>query len=435
MSEKAPPRVSIGLPVYNGQNFMGQAIESLLAQTFEDFELIISDNASTDRTEEICCTFAAHDKRIRYIRNAENIGLVRNYNQVFTLSYGEYFKWADHDDMCRQDFLMRCVQALDENPSVVLAYTRALTIDTTGRPIKEWGPRPELTSPRVEIRFRRALKQEETFPQQGLIRAEVLRKTGLLGKYPESDIVLLAEISLYGPFMEIPEPVFLLREHPQRTVRTHDWQNPHTMLAWMDPTHRKFFNIPELGLLGNLVSAVHRAPLSWPTIWRCYREVYRWLKSRKGGLSRDLVLAATHFPGFGQVISRSYQKYQQFTWNTRLRRSAKDVASVIPSKGNFILVDEAKLPADLFGDRRTTPFLERDGQYWGSPPDDETAIREFERLRRSGATFIVFTWPTFWWLKFYSELNRHLRSRFRCVMENTRLVIFDLRHGPETANR
>src|SRR5262245_34163763 len=109
-------KVSIGLPVYNGDNFIRQTIESYLSQTFEDFELIISDNASTDRTEEICRTFAVQDRRVRYTRNKENIGLARNYNQVFTMSCGEYFKWADHDDMCRPTFLMKCVQALEEHP-------------------------------------------------------------------------------------------------------------------------------------------------------------------------------------------------------------------------------------------------------------------------------------------------------------------------------
>ena len=91
---------------------------------------------------------------------------MRNYNQVFTLSAGPYFKWADHDDMCRPAFLMRCVQALDENPSVVLAYTRALTIDGAGHPIKEWDLRPELASSNVEIRFRRALNKNKHFPNK-----------------------------------------------------------------------------------------------------------------------------------------------------------------------------------------------------------------------------------------------------------------------------
>jgi len=433
--EAPTPRVSIGLPVYNGDNFVGQAIESLLAQTYEDIELIVSDNASTDGTEDICRTFAAQDERVRYFRNAENIGLVRNYNQTFTLSCGEYFKWADHDDMCQETFLTRCVQALDENPSVVLAFTRALTIDTDGVPRKQWDARPELSSPSVQQRLRRALKREETFPMCGLIRTRVLKRTGLLGKYPESDIVLLAELSLHGPFLEIPEPLFLLREHPQRTVRTHEWQAPNTMMSWMNPTHKGSIGLPDWGLFGELMRAIQRAPLTSAARWRCYAEAFRWAESRRSGLLRDLVLTGSRVPGFGRLIDRFYRSYLTSTWNSQLHRSAKDIQSLIPAGNIFILVDEAKLPPGVFGDMKTVPFLERDGKYWGVPPDDDTAIRDVERLRQSGASFMVIAWPAFWWLDFYLELNRYLRSRFRCVLQNARLVVFDLRHGPEMMDR
>jgi glycosyltransferase involved in cell wall biosynthesis len=424
-------RVSIGLPVYNGDNFVEQAIESVLAQTFTDFELIISDNASTDKTEDICRTCAARDRRIRYTRNAENIGLVRNYNSVFALASGEYFKWADHDDLCEPDFLMRCVQALDEDPSVVLAYARALTIDATGRRIKEWAARPELTSSNVALRFRRALKPDEPFPQQGLIRADVLRRTGLLGNHVQSDILLLAEISLQGRFVEIPQPLFMVREHPQRSTRTHNWENPQTMIAWMDPGRKNSFSFLEWGLLARVVAAVHRAPLKWSDRWRCYREVYTWIGTKKRALVRDVVFASQGLPGVGNVPVTLYWKYKRMIWNHRMRQFSKDVVSVIPLNDRFILVDEAKLPPGLLGDMKTVPFLERDGQYWGVPANDDTAIRDVERLRQSGVSFMVFAWPSFWWLEFYLELNRYLRSRFRCVLQNGRLVVFDLRHGPE----
>ena len=107
------PRVSIGMPVFNGENYLAEALDSLLTQTFSDFELIISDNASTDKTEEICRAYAVRDQRIRYFRNQENLGASRNYNRVFELSSGEYFKWAAHDDLCAPEFLGRCVDVLD----------------------------------------------------------------------------------------------------------------------------------------------------------------------------------------------------------------------------------------------------------------------------------------------------------------------------------
>src|SRR5262249_36899823 len=127
------PRVSIGMPVYHGEPFLKEALDSILAQTYSDFELIISDNASTDRTQEICTAYAAKDKRIQYSRNDKNLGAAKNYNRVFELSSGEYFKWAAHDDICAPDFLVRCITVLDQDPSVVLCYPREIGIDEQGK--------------------------------------------------------------------------------------------------------------------------------------------------------------------------------------------------------------------------------------------------------------------------------------------------------------
>jgi len=103
------------------------------------------------------------------------------------------------------------------------------------------------------------------------------------------------------------------------------------------------------------------------------------------------------------------------------------LAALVPQEESFIFVDQNRLGREVTAGRRTIPFLERDGRSWGAPPNDETAIRELERLRRSGASFIVFAWPAFWWLDHYVGLREYLRSRFRCVMENEFLVAFDLR--------
>jgi glycosyltransferase involved in cell wall biosynthesis len=99
------PKVSIGVPVFNGENYLAQALESILAQDFADFEVIISDNCSTDKTPEICTSFAKRDSRVKYFRNDSNIGASPNYNRTFELSRGEYFKWCAHDDRCGRAFL------------------------------------------------------------------------------------------------------------------------------------------------------------------------------------------------------------------------------------------------------------------------------------------------------------------------------------------
>src|SRR5215813_13707549 len=126
------PRVTIGLPVYNGERFLEQTLDSLLVQSYADFELIISDNASTDRTEEICRVYALKERRIRYSRNEANRGYAWNYNHLFALSTGEYFKWATADDVCQPNYLARCVDVLDSDPSIVLAFPKTRFIDETG---------------------------------------------------------------------------------------------------------------------------------------------------------------------------------------------------------------------------------------------------------------------------------------------------------------
>src|SRR5581483_7973034 len=119
------PKVSIGLPVYNGENYLAQAIECLLAQTFSDIELIISDNASTDGTEAIARDFAARDRRVRYVRQPLNRGAGWNFSETFRLAQGEYFKWAAHDDLCAPTFIERCVKVLDVDRELVLCFSRS----------------------------------------------------------------------------------------------------------------------------------------------------------------------------------------------------------------------------------------------------------------------------------------------------------------------
>jgi hypothetical protein len=115
-------------------------------------------------------------------------------------------------------------------------------------------------------------------------------------------------------------------------------------------------------------------------------------------------------------------------WMHRLMQAADDVERVIPRDAAFILVDEQGFGADFGLPRRRLPFLERGGVYWGAPPDDATAIRELERLRReTGPAFIAFGWPSFWWLRHYPRFAAHLRNACPCVLENDRLVVFDLR--------
>lgn len=228
------PRVSIGLPVYNGERYLRDAVESLLAQTFTDFELILLDNASTDGTERICMEFAARDSRVRYLREPVNTGGIRNHNRTVELARGEYFKWAAHDDNYAPTFVERCVQYLDSSPATVLAFCRTEFIDESGARLRAYEHPLDLERPDPGDRFLAYVFANHILVEDyGLMRTAVLRSTPLFGTFVWSDMVLFAELALRGPFHEIPEVLFFRRDHPQRAMRAN--KNARALGAWTAP--------------------------------------------------------------------------------------------------------------------------------------------------------------------------------------------------------
>ena len=212
------PRVSVGMPVYNGERFLAQALDSIVAQEFEDFEVIISDNASEDRTPDICRSYAARDRRIRYHRNDRNWGSARNFTRVFELSSGEYFHWAAHDDFLAPEFLRRCVEVLDREPAAVLCFSTMAVVDDGGGILRiHEDDLDRLTSSDPRERFHHMIwRLRDCHPVFGLIRASALRKTGVIRNVPEPDRILLGELSLLGSMWQLPEPMFFRRISPRR---------------------------------------------------------------------------------------------------------------------------------------------------------------------------------------------------------------------------
>jgi glycosyltransferase involved in cell wall biosynthesis len=206
--------VSIGLPVFNGEKFLCRALDSLLGQTMGDFELIITDNASADATEQICRDYARRDHRVRYFRNPANIGAPRNFNRAFTLSDTKYFKWATADDLCGPEFLELALAVLERDAEVVLCYAKTTTISADGAPISDYEDRLHLTEGSARQRFTRLVTTIGLCHQhQGLMRSAALHKTGLLRDHIGSDLNLLAELALYGKFYELPQRLFFRRFH------------------------------------------------------------------------------------------------------------------------------------------------------------------------------------------------------------------------------
>lgn len=212
------PKISVGMPVYNGEPYLASAIQSVLDQTCGDFELIISDNASTDGTEAICREFAAKDARILYIRNSGNIGAANNYNQLFHRSRGEYFRWFNADDLSSNRLHEACLQVLEANPDAVMAYGKTDIIDGEGHLIEHYADNLDLRQDSAAERFFRYFQVVGlTNAIYGLIRRSALAKTILMGNgsFPAADINLMAELALQGKIIEIPETLFLRRMHEQ----------------------------------------------------------------------------------------------------------------------------------------------------------------------------------------------------------------------------
>jgi glycosyltransferase involved in cell wall biosynthesis len=218
-------KVSLAMPVYNGERYITSAIESILAQDYPEIELIITDNRSTDATPEICEDFARRDKRVRYVKNPRNLGAAPNYNRGFELATGDYLKWCAHDDKISPNYVSSCVAALEADPHASLAFGRTICIDPDDNEI-EWhhgNETPAILDDDPARRFWLAIRLGGTcFPIFGVFRADLLRKSTLHRSYYGSDRALIAETALMGKVLKVEEAVFYNREHPSRSIRLTD---------------------------------------------------------------------------------------------------------------------------------------------------------------------------------------------------------------------
>jgi glycosyltransferase involved in cell wall biosynthesis len=288
------PKLSIGMPIYNAERYLREALNSIVSQTFEDFELIISDNASTDGSQEICREYVAKDERIHYFRNRMNFGVPYNFGQTFRLSSGRYFKWAAADDICGKDYLMRAVDALDADSSIVLAWGRTEGINVDGERIElpyelyDLNSAISVYSPDPVIRWRRLMRNIWWVdgPFYGVIRSETLAKVPVLRNHYSSDHFLLADLILHGRFFEIPETLFFNRVHPGKTSRVKT-RKERAVLLEMDPKRRQRFK--RLKVVKHYVErplfyldSIRVAPISPTQKAQCATEVIqagiRWLR-------------------------------------------------------------------------------------------------------------------------------------------------------------
>lgn len=296
------PLVSMGMPVFNGERFLERTLQVLLAQTFEDFELVVVDNASTDRTAEILADHAARDARIRVVRNPQNIGAAPNWNRAFELTRAPFFKWVAYDDLYEATFVERTLEILRRDPSLVLCASQSRLIDEAERDLprdpatglyrdragnlRHGPPLPgRARSPNPVERFRDIyLHTVRCFDVFSLMRADLLRRSALHRSYYGSDRSLLVELSLLGRFEEVPEPLFMKREH----VATSLSLSPTEKAKWIDAKGGRTF-LPQRLKYQQIAGSILRSPLSASQKARCFSVMagtFNWSKLAGGKLAQ-----------------------------------------------------------------------------------------------------------------------------------------------------
>jgi glycosyltransferase involved in cell wall biosynthesis len=268
--------------VYNGENFVAESLDALLGQSYEDFELIISDNASADGTAGICRGYARRDSRVRYVRQDVNIGAAPNHNFVVGQARGELFKWASNDDLYARDLLKRCVDALDAYPHVVLAHSWTAMIDSSGEVTRAIRYPLDTASQRAPERFRSMLFASGGDDIYGVIRTGTLRRIRPLNSYHHADRTIVTELALQGPFYQVPDWLYFRRDHPQQAERA--FPTMRRRCSNLDPRRADKLRHPAARMYAEYMwayaAAIQHAPLAYPDRRACYRYLAQWIASR-----------------------------------------------------------------------------------------------------------------------------------------------------------
>ncbi|MFT7677148.1 MAG: glycosyltransferase involved in cell wall biosynthesis [Planctomycetota bacterium] len=270
----ATPRVTVGVPVRNGMPYLRLCLDSILAQSYEDFELLISDNASDDGSEELCREYERKDSRVRYLRQEENLGAAGNFNVLVQEARGELFKWSAADDELAPELLQDCVSALDAaGDAAVLAHTQTRWIDIEGALIEDYGAGLPFDDRTPHTRLRTLLRdpvRSHLFKCSaicGVVRRSVLQDTGLIRAFGASDKVCLVELALRGGWVEVCEPHFRRRVHEQSSLNANG--DPAELARWFDPKAGEQYPAPRTTLFKGYLEAWRSAPLGLWQRLRC----------------------------------------------------------------------------------------------------------------------------------------------------------------------
>lgn len=269
------PLVSIGLPVFNGAEYIQPALDSLLGQSYDNFELNISDNASTDGTEDICRSYAAKDDRVHYYRQPQNVGLMGNWGRVLQLASGDYFMWAQDDDCWSKNYVGTLLECLLACPGAILAAGRTFYIDVDGNP---YPADPDDAPVRHDNARLSAAKQLLQQHAQGWLHG-LFRREPLLRLAPTfysadpwgADIVFLLELSLSQEIVGSEAAVLYKRVSGMNGPRT-----PRQRVKW------------QCWFAGALMQVIRKSslpPSDKRAMFKAYLLYLKWLYFRRGIVS------------------------------------------------------------------------------------------------------------------------------------------------------
>lgn len=370
------PLASIIINNYNYRHFLSEAIESALNQDYQPIEVIVVDDGSTDGSQQI---IANYGKRIIPVLK-ENGGQGSAFNAGFATSLGEVVCFLDADDVLLPSAIGAAVELLRDRDAVKVHWPLCV-IDADSKPLGKLIP-------------------EEPLPEGNLSNAQL--KGGIEGHIFSPTSGNAWSRSYLEKILPLPEDGYRF--------------NADSYLAFLTPFFGSIKRIAE-----------HQA------LYRVHgrngtsKRTYNW---RLSHYHYEVTLLREYLHKQGIQIEDAFERWKGSYYESlqRMVELGQELELFIPLGQKYILVDMNQFGQhQLLENTQSIPFLEKNGLYWGPPSDDAIAIDEFERLRREGASCIVFGWPAFWWLDYYTQFNHYLRTKFRCVLDNDRLVVFDLR--------
>lgn len=272
------------MPAYNSEKYIKETLESILNQTYQDFELHISDNASTDGTEAICQEYQRLDSRVKYHRSIKNIGANYNFNNAFSYTNSPYFKWVSSSDIHSPESFERCIEVLDEHDDVVLCYPKTKFFTEDLNSSTEYEDDLNLQEDELFLRFKKYIeKVQYNHVLYGVIRSDVLKKTQLMKNFNRGDISLLAEIALHGKFVEIPSYLYFRRMEPKTSTKFYTQEE---LAKHFDPTIEKLC-FQNFKWYMSLYSSIVRTDMSKNDKKKLYFEVMKYIRWDRSTLIKE----------------------------------------------------------------------------------------------------------------------------------------------------